>query len=135
MFGIGMPEMILILAVALIVFGPKKLPELGKSLGRALGEFKRATNDIKESIQIDTGLNDVRDKFKDMGKDLKRAMDETPAGTGDKAQETSAKDPLNDVQRAFSQMNAEQPQAGTGEPEQTPDDPNKPVRPQDKNTP
>ena len=41
MFGIGMPEMILILAVALIVIGPKKLPDLAKSLGRALGEFKK----------------------------------------------------------------------------------------------
>jgi sec-independent protein translocase protein TatB len=43
MFGIGMPEMFLILAIALIVIGPKKLPDLAKSLGRAFGEFKKAT--------------------------------------------------------------------------------------------
>jgi sec-independent protein translocase protein TatB len=56
MFGIGMPEMLMILAVALIIFGPKRLPELAKSLGRALGEFRRATSDLKQSIETDTGL-------------------------------------------------------------------------------
>ncbi|GAH09726.1 unnamed protein product, partial [marine sediment metagenome] len=49
MFGIGMPEMLLILAVALIVIGPKKLPDLAKSLGRGLAEFRKATSEIKES--------------------------------------------------------------------------------------
>ncbi len=136
MFGIGMPEMILILAVALIVFGPKKLPELGKSLGRALGEFKRATNDIKESIQIDTGLDEVRDKFKDMGKDLKRSLDEKPTETPSPKAPDSGKEPLGEVQRAFSQLNSEPPPAdGSAAPGQAPDDKDAPVRPQDKKTP
>jgi TatA/E family protein of Tat protein translocase len=69
MFGIGMPEMILILAVALIVIGPKKLPDLAKSLGKAMGEFKKATSDLKESMQIDTELKDVKTAFKDINKD------------------------------------------------------------------
>ena len=69
MFGIGMPEMILILAVALIVIGPKKLPDLAKSLGRALGEFKKATSDLKESMQIDTELKGVKTAFDDLSKD------------------------------------------------------------------
>ena len=52
MFGsIGMPELILIFIVALLVFGPKKLPELGKSLGRGLAEFKRASDDLKKTIE------------------------------------------------------------------------------------
>ncbi len=52
MFGsIGMPELILIFIVALLVFGPKKLPELGKSLGRGLAEFKRASDDLKRTIE------------------------------------------------------------------------------------
>lgn len=49
--SIGMPELILIFIVALIVFGPKKLPEIGKSLGKGLGEFKKASEDFKQSIQ------------------------------------------------------------------------------------
>ena len=53
MFGMGMPEILLILAVALIVIGPKKLPDLAKALGRAMGDFKRATNDLKSTINID----------------------------------------------------------------------------------
>lgn len=69
MFGIGMPELIVILAVALIVIGPKKLPELAKSLGRALGEFKRAANDLKESIYIDDEIKDVKNTIKNLKKD------------------------------------------------------------------
>jgi sec-independent protein translocase protein TatA len=52
MFGsIGMPELILIFVVALLVFGPRKLPEIGKSLGRGLAEFKRASDDLKKTIE------------------------------------------------------------------------------------
>ena len=47
--------------IALIVIGPKKLPDLAKSLGRAMGEFKRATNDLKDSLQVDTELKEVKD--------------------------------------------------------------------------
>ncbi len=51
MFGIGGPELLLILAVALIVLGPKKLPELAKALGKGLAEFRRATDEIKDEFR------------------------------------------------------------------------------------
>ena len=51
MFGIGMPELLLILAVALIVLGPKKLPEMARALGRGLAEFRRTTDDVKREMQ------------------------------------------------------------------------------------
>jgi len=55
-----MPEMFLILAIAIIVIGPKKLPDLAKTVGRAIGELKKAASDFKESISIDDEINDVK---------------------------------------------------------------------------
>ena len=74
MFGIGMPELLLLLAIALIVIGPKKLPDLAKSLGRAMREFKKATNEFKETIQIDEDLSDVKKAFDDLGEDIKESI-------------------------------------------------------------
>jgi sec-independent protein translocase protein TatB len=79
MFGIGMPEMILILAVALIVIGPKKLPDLAKSLGKAMGEFKKATSDLKDSMQIDTELKEVKSAFNDINRDEKKETRTVPS--------------------------------------------------------
>jgi Tat protein translocase TatB subunit len=74
MFGIGMPEMLLICAIALIVIGPKKLPDLAKSLGRAMGEFKKATSDIKQSIGSEADFKEVKDTFDDLQNDIKGSV-------------------------------------------------------------
>jgi TatA/E family protein of Tat protein translocase len=51
MFGLGIPELIVIFVIALVVFGPKKLPDLGKSIGRAMAEFKKASEEFQESVR------------------------------------------------------------------------------------
>jgi len=75
MFGIGMPEMLVILALALIIIGPKKLPDLAKSLGRAMREFKKATSEFKETIQLESELSDVKETFNDFSDEVKDAVD------------------------------------------------------------
>ncbi len=96
MFGIGMPEMILILAIALIVIGPKKLPDLAKSLGRAMREFKKATNEFKETMQIDSELSDVKKAFNDINDNAKEAADLKPEPTKKIEDDNSAVEENND---------------------------------------
>jgi sec-independent protein translocase protein TatA len=63
MFGsIGMPELIIIFVIALIIFGPRKLPELGKSLGRSLNEFKKASNDLQNTLEQEIKLEEQKEQ-------------------------------------------------------------------------
>ena len=123
MFGIGMPEMLLILAVALIVIGPKKLPDLAKSLGRAMGEFKKATSEIKESIGVDADFKEVKESFTDIQKDIKetvtfdnideyqpdpdKPIDSATSTSPDfqKVETADSDEALGDLKQAFDHMN------------------------------
>ena len=77
MFGMGMPEILLILAIALIVLGPKKLPEIAKSLGRGIAEFKKATSDFKESIAVDNDFKEAKETLHGIKKDVEQSVRDT----------------------------------------------------------
>ncbi len=64
MFGIGMPELIVILVILLIVIGPQKLPDLARSLGKGLAEFKRATEDFKHNVEETAREHEEKEKEK-----------------------------------------------------------------------
>ena len=66
MFGIGMPELIIIFVIALIIIGPKKLPDLARALGKGMAEFRKATNDIKANLDMEG----VEDELKGMEEEL-----------------------------------------------------------------
>ena len=86
MFGIGPMELVLILVVALLVLGPKRMPELARTLGKGLSEFRRASADLRQSLAIDEIQNELRDGLTGAGsihKPMKRPdADDAPAQAG-----------------------------------------------------
>jgi len=82
MFGIGFPELILILAIALVVVGPSKLPDLARALGRGMAEFRKAANEIKENLELDDTVREIKQEFHSAQRDwdsLKPLSTSSPA--------------------------------------------------------
>jgi Tat protein translocase TatB subunit len=127
MFGIGMPELILIAVVALIVLGPKKLPDLAKSMGRAVREFRKATSELKETFQVDSEISEAKKAFNEFHSEVNKAVQPqaehaekpaaaepgpqaaVPAAPAATPAEPSAAEKLDELQKAYKTWNA-----GTG---------------------
>lgn len=94
MFGIGFQEILLILLLALIIFGPKKLPDLAKSLGRGVAEFKKAAEEMKKGLEDSVKEEDIKkeiDEIKDLGHEIDRSVKEELSEQGTKINEVDEK--------------------------------------------
>jgi sec-independent protein translocase protein TatB len=154
MFGIGMPELILIAVVALIVLGPKRLPDLAKSMGRAVREFKKATSELKDTLQVDSEFSEVKKAFTEFESDVNKTI-QTEVGGADKpavsaaaasdavaaaaaiapaetVPEPKAVEKLDELKKAFDTWNAGQTPSHPEAPAATPPQAAEPAFPPDK---
>jgi len=75
MFGIGFPELIVILIIGLVVLGPNKLPELAKAIAKGLAEFKKATQEIKQNLDLDENIKEIKNNLDGSLKEIKADLD------------------------------------------------------------
>ena len=92
MFGIGMTEIMILMVIALVVIGPSKLPDLAKALGKGLAEFKKASQEITNSFNLDEEIKSIKDETMDTINDFKDSIenydeDTPPDMTGEEADE------------------------------------------------
>ncbi len=93
MFGnIGFPELLAILTIALLIFGPKKLPEIGRSIGKAMREFRRTSDEIKEKIEEEIQAEEFKDIKEEVDKDIKDFQDGVKTDIADEIYKDADKD-------------------------------------------
>jgi len=126
MFGpLGVPELIFIFVLALLIFGPRRLPEIGRTVGKAVGEFRRATTDLKRSINTEIALEDEKQQGIERPKREARSqvearvseqgmLEAAPAGT-------VAQEPAADQEPAGGETAEETAEAVGGEPAEVSD--------------
>ncbi len=110
MFGICMPELIIIFVIALIVIGPSKLPDLARALGKGMAEFRKATQEIKDSLDIEGELRDAKEDLIDSVSGLDESLDlETSKfAEEEKPEYEGYDDMLGDYEKAKSDFQKEE---------------------------
>lgn len=93
MFGLGVQEVVLILVIALLLFGPKKLPEVGRVIGRGLGEFRRASTELQRAINTEIEVDDAAPPRSRLRSAEPEPEPEAPAIRPRPAEETAPRDP------------------------------------------
>lgn len=91
MFGIGLPELIIIMVIALVVIGPSKLPDLARALGKGLAEFKKASQEIKESLNLDEEIRTIKKETTETLNNFKESIDKAATELANDADDEAPK--------------------------------------------
>ncbi len=114
MFGIGLPELLVIMVIALIVIGPSKLPDLARALGKGLAEFKKASQEIKASLNLDEEIRAIKKETTETLNDFKESIDKAATDMAD-----DAADKAPAVDSALITAPANEPPVNGANPEMT----------------
>ena len=108
MFGIGLPELIVIMVIALVVIGPSKLPDLARALGKGLAEFKKASQEIKDSFNLDEELSTIKNDTIDTINDFKDSLEDTAEDEDEDSESAAAEEEVTSVDEDSVPASAEE---------------------------